>query len=141
MYFSDLRPEDVDKLTNEQVYDIMMDGVFDLADSKSHSQNLRADFLVVLGASPVPLKARIIKALELFKQEKGENILFSGGTGWHRLYTFDENIKYRTLDELTKARFNKAKKYNEIKITLGKMIPDAIKPSPSRNLKGKAKCP
>lgn len=138
MKFSDLRAKDINNMTDEQIYDLMMSGIQDLASSSHIKDDKLADFIIVLGASPIALKARIIKALELYQEKQGKNILFSGGNGWHRLYTFDNKKTYISLSEQWKTYSEKRMKYNGYKRALGKMIPAFIRPKATRKLGPKA---
>ena len=80
MKFSEL---DVSKLSLEEKYELIMCGIKDYAE-ENVSENTKVDFLIVLGCRPVPLKARIIKAAELYKKGYAKYLLFSGGHGWNR---------------------------------------------------------
>ena len=80
MKFSEL---DISKLSLEERYELIMHGIQDYA-RVGVSEDTKADFLIVLGCRPVPLKARIIKAAELYKKGHAKYLLFSGGHGWNK---------------------------------------------------------
>lgn len=79
MKFSEL---DKSKLSMEEKYELIMSEIHDYARQEAKEEQ-KVDFLIVLGCRPVPLKARIIKAAELYKRNYAKYILFSGGPAWN----------------------------------------------------------
>lgn len=79
MKFSEL---DKSKLSLEEKYELVMHGIKDYAKDEANKED-KVDFLIVLGCRPVPLKARIIKAAELYKKKYAKYVLFSGGPAWN----------------------------------------------------------
>lgn len=79
MKFSEL---DKSKLTIDEKYELVMHGIKDFAKEEA-DESKKVDFLIVLGCRPVPLKARIIKAAELYKRKYAKYVLFSGGPAWN----------------------------------------------------------
>ncbi len=107
---------DMGKLTDEDIYDLVMNDVIDYAKEKPDEKN-HADFLVVLGASPIALKSRVVKMMELYKKGFGDNVLLSGGTGWHRLFKVTDKEFKNAGDKITSIH-KKAQKRKEIKRAL-----------------------
>ena len=68
----------------DYVYDLVMSGIEDYS-HKAPNDKTNPDFLVVLGCSPVPVKSRVLKLVELYKKGYGRYILLTGGKGWHRI--------------------------------------------------------
>lgn len=79
MKFSEL---DKSKLSLEDKYELVMYGIKDFAKEEAE-ESKKVDFLIVLGCRPIPLKARIIKAAELYKRKFAKYVLFSGGSAWN----------------------------------------------------------
>ena len=79
MKFSEL---DKSKLSLEEKYELVMHGITDFAKEEANNEK-KVDFLIVLGCRPIPLKARIIKAAELYKRKYAKYVLFSGGSAWN----------------------------------------------------------
>lgn len=79
MKFSEL---DKSKLSLEEKYELVMHGITDFAKEEANNDK-KVDFLIVLGCRPIPLKARIIKAAELYKRKYAKYVLFSGGSAWN----------------------------------------------------------
>lgn len=119
MKFSEL---DIDKLSDEDVFDLIMSGITDIANNRPTNDN-NPDFLIVLGCSPTPLKARVVKMMQLYKNGYGKYVLLSGGKGWHKLFKA-ENKKFRSDDERSAYMRLKAKKYKEMKVALKKSLFD-----------------
>ena len=132
MNYSEL---DITKLTDEDKYNLVMNGVIDYGSIKSTKDN-NPDFLVVLGCSPKVLKARILKMMELYKKGYGKYVLISGGNGWNKLFkpkkkTFkSDKEKFEYLKQI-------AKKRKEMKSALHDTIPNDIKPGINNQKKRK----
>lgn len=80
MKFSELNPE---KLSIDEKCELVMNGIIDYGKEKVNEET-EVDFLIVLGCTPRPLKARVVKAAELYLGGYAKYILFSGGYGWNR---------------------------------------------------------
>lgn len=133
MKFSDL---DIKKLTDDDIYDLIMSGVVDYANEKPTDNN-NPDFLIVLGCSPVPLKARVVKMMQLYKNGYGKYVLLSGGKGWHKLFKAEDK-KFKNDAEKYAYMKLKAKKHKEMKLALKKTIFDGMKDEKLEGKKGKA---
>ncbi|MBQ9279972.1 MAG: YdcF family protein [Clostridia bacterium] len=97
MKFSELDYELLAKSENiDYVYDLVMAGVEDYSKIEPTSEN-NPDFLVVLGCSPVPVKSRVIKTIELYKKGYGKYILLTGGKGWHKIAAKSEANRQRMI--------------------------------------------
>ena len=72
-------------LTDDDKYELVMNGVYDLA-MQEPTKETKSDLIIVLGCSPNPLEARIKKMMTLYRKGYGENILLTGGNGWQKLY-------------------------------------------------------
>lgn len=85
MYISTMKFSELDltKLSIEEKYELVMHGVTDYGKRKAKEKE-KVDFLIVLGCTPRPLKARVVKAAELYKRGYTDYILLSGGHGWNR---------------------------------------------------------
>ena len=130
MKYSEL---DINKLNDNQIYDLVMSGVKDYAKIPVDEES-RPDLLIVLGATPIPMKARIIKAMQLYKNGYGKYIVLSGGKGWHKLFkTEDRSFK----DELERYTYysGKRRKYKLMKRALQRTIPQELR---NKNKQGKA---
>ena len=130
MKYSEL---DVDKLNDNQIYDLVMSGVKDYATIPVYKKD-SPDLLIVLGASPIPMKARIIKTMQLYKNGYGKYVILSGGTGWHKLFKVEPTpIK----DELERYTYYSGKRRNFrlMKRALQRTIPEEIR---GKNKHGKA---
>lgn len=126
---------DIEKLNDNDIYDLIMTGVIDYAGNKPNEKT-NPDFLIVLGCSPIPLKARIVKMMQLYKAGFGKYILLSGGTGWHKLFKSDKKTFRSNKDRLEYMQI-KASKYKSMKLALQAIIPDDIKPGINRPKRGK----
>ena len=126
MKYSEL---DVKKLNDNDIYDLIMTGIIDYA-STEPTEETNPDFLVVLGCSPVPLKARIVKMMELYQKGFGKYVLLSGGNGWHKLFK-QEKKSFKSDKERFEYMKAKANKRKQMKLALHNTIPDDIKPASS----------
>ncbi|MBQ9266795.1 MAG: YdcF family protein [Clostridia bacterium] len=133
MKFSDL---DLKKLTDNDMYDLVMSGIVDYAGEEPLPEN-NPDFLIVLGCSPVPLKARVVKMMQLYQKGYGEYVLLSGGNGWHKLFKV-ENKAFKNEGEKYAYLQLKAKKYKEMKLALKHTIFDGMQQTEVSGKKGKA---
>lgn len=78
-------------LNEEQKIGFIMNNVKDIA--KEDRRNFpKADCAIVLGCSPIPLKDRMLKAIQLYNLGFNDKILLSGGYGYHVLEK-ENNIK------------------------------------------------
>ena len=75
---------DYDKLTEEDMYNLIMSGLVDYEGQKLTDET-KSDIIVVLGCSPRPLKARIKKMMALQRAGYSNKVLLSGGRGWQKL--------------------------------------------------------
>jgi len=99
MKFSEINPS---KLSIEEKYELIMNGIVDYGREKVN-EDTEVDFLIVLGCTPRPLKARVVKAAELYLGGYAKYILFSGGYGWNRRA---EKGSERDQELIQKAREN-----------------------------------
>lgn len=94
MRFSEL---DTSKLTIEEKYELVMNGVCDYAKENAKAED-KVDFLIVLGCRPAALKPRVVKAAELYKRGYAKYMLFSGGHGWNRNVEADSDKDIEMLE-------------------------------------------
>lgn len=94
MKFSEL---DTSKLTIEEKYELVMNGVCDYAKENAKAED-KVDFLIILGCRPAALKARVVKAAELYKRGYAKYMLFSGGHGWNRNVEADSDKDIEMLE-------------------------------------------
>lgn len=94
MKFSEL---DTSKLTIEEKYELVMNGVCDYAKENAKEED-KVDFLIVLGCRPAALKSRVVKAAELYKRGYAKYMLFSGGHGWNRNVVADSDKDIEMLE-------------------------------------------
>ena len=130
MKYSEL---DISKISDSKAYDLVMSGVKDYAKIPVDEES-KPDLLIVLGATPIPMKARIIKTMQLYKNGYGKYIVLSGGKGWHKLFkTEDRNFK----DDLERYTYysGKRRKYKLMRRALQKTIPQELR---NKNKQGKA---
>ena len=130
MKYSEL---DISKLNDNQIYGLVMSGVRDYAKIPVDEES-RPDLLIVLGATPIPMRARIAKALQLYKNGYGKYIILSGGTGWHKLFKIEPTPLKDELERYTYYS-GKQRNYRLMKRALQRTIPDEIK---NKNKHGKA---
>jgi hypothetical protein len=124
---------DVKSISDSTAYDLVMSGVKDYAKIPADKKD-SPDLLIVLGASPIPMKARIIKMMQLYKNGYGKYTVLSGGKGWHKLFkTEDRSFK----DELERYTYyhGKRQKYKLMKRALQRTIPQELR---NKNKHGKA---
>ncbi len=76
---------DYERLSDEEKYLIVMSKIIDFS-HVTPKQDEKADVIVVLGCSPIPLRARTLKMMELVRNGYGQNVLLSGGKGWQNLF-------------------------------------------------------
>ena len=76
---------DYERLSEEDKYLIVMSRIIDFSQITPKEGSL-ADLIVVLGCSPIPLRARTLKMMELVNRGYGRNVLLSGGDGWQKLF-------------------------------------------------------
>lgn len=79
MKFSEL---DKSKLSLDEKYELIMHGIKNYANTDA-KESEKVDFLIVLGCRPATLKARVVKAAELYKRNYARYVLFSGGLAWN----------------------------------------------------------
>ena len=85
MKFSELDYQLLEKPENiDLVYELVMGKIKDYAKEPPNSKT-NPDCLVVLGCSPIPVKSRVIKTVELYKKGYGKYIILTGGKGWHKI--------------------------------------------------------
>lgn len=97
-----------DKLTEDEKYELIMNGISDLSKEEVSDKN-KADIIVVLGCTPVPLEARIKKTMQLYNKGYARNILLAGGDGWQKLYKKkDPNTGKIYIDEAKKRELLEA---------------------------------
>lgn len=132
MKYSEL---DIKKLNDNDIYDLIMTGIINYADNKPNEKT-NPDFLIVLGCSPIPLKARIVKMMHLYKEGYGKYILLSGGTGWHKLFK-PEKKNFKSDKDRFEYMKLKANKYKNMKLALQATIPDDIRPGINNPKSGK----
>lgn len=92
-----------EKLSEKEKYCMVMSNIVDLAQIEP-SDDTKADLIIVLGASPIPIRARILKMMELVKKGYANKVLLSGGMGWEKLYKkvqIDPNTKKPIIDDKT----------------------------------------
>lgn len=126
MKYSEL---DIEKLNDDQIYSLVMSDVRDYAETPVEKES-SPDVLIVLGATPSPMKPRIIKAMQLYKAGYGKYIVLSGGKGWHKLFNIDskEIEKIRDDEEAQYAyRIKKAKNAKKTGKILRGMLPAEFK--------------
>ena len=133
MKYSEL---DTSKLSDSKIYDIVMSGIKDYSKEEVNDEN-NPDLLIVLGASPIPMKARIVKMMHLYKKGFGKYVLLTGGDGWHKLFTIEKR-KFKNDIEKSKYISTKKKKYKSMKKALHKTIPEELKPGINSNKHGKS---
>ncbi len=123
MNFSKL---DINKLTPNDIYDLVMSGIIDYSKQQADESNM-SDFIVVLGCTPLTLEQRVLKLIELYDKGYGRFIILTGGFGWHKSFKADPNKKFNDDEELK----NYIKRLNENlkrqKQTLAKMFEEDIK--------------
>lgn len=124
MKYSEL---DTNKLNDNDIYDLIMTGIKDYSEEKP-TEKTNPDFLVVLGCSPVPLKARVVKMMHLHKKGYGKYILFSGGTGWHKLFK-PQNKTFKDEKSMSEYMKLKAKKFKDMKKALHDTVGEELKPN------------
>lgn len=134
MKFSEL---DKSKLTESEIYDLVMSGVLDYSKQKP-TEKTKSDILVVLGCSPFPLKARVIKMMHLYKNGYAKNVLFSGGKGWQKLFT-PQKKTFSSTQEQSEYLKRLANKTKQMKAALHETIPNFITPKPGRYKSSKGK--
>ncbi len=119
MKFSKLNSQ---QLTIDEKYELIMAGIKNYAKEKATEAD-KVDFLVVLGCTPVPLKARVIKASELYRMGYAQYVLFSGGKAWNQRFIKDpkkltemvEAYKKMVKPELIGSRLSdREKKINQL---------------------------
>ena len=132
MNYSEL---DVSKLNDNDIYDLIMTGIIDFSKTEPTEEN-NPDFLVVLGCSPSPLKARIVKMMELYQKGFGKYVLLSGGTGWHKLFK-PQNKTFTSDKERFEYMKAIASKRNSMKAALHSTIPDYLRPPETNPKHGK----
>ncbi len=134
MKFSEL---ETSKLTESDIYDLVMSGVTDYS-KQSPTPQTNPDFLVVLGCSPYPLKARVVKMMHLYNKGYGKNILFSGGKGWHKLFK-KQKRSFSTSKEQDEYMKRLSKKRREMREALEETLPNYIKPKQTRYMQRRLK--
>lgn len=130
MKYSEL---DVEKIRDSEIYDLVMSGVRDYSKIPVEEEN-NPDFLVVLGASPKPMKSRIVKMMHLYKNGYGKYVLLTGGEGWHKLFK-PEKRKFKDNVERYEYASGKRRKYRSMRRALRTTMPDEFK---NPNKQGKA---
>ena len=99
---------DFDSLSEEDKFNLIMHGIRDISEDEP-SDNTKSDLITVLGCSPVPLRARVLKMMSLVKRGFSNTVLLSGGGGWQKLYrkidpqTGEEVINEAKKEELLRA--------------------------------------
>lgn len=76
---------DFSRLSEEDKYELVMNGIKDL-NLENPTEKTKSDLIVILGCTPIPLRARILKMMSLVNKGYSKNILLSGGGGWKKLY-------------------------------------------------------
>ena len=109
MKYSEL---DIKSLSDSEIYDLVMSGIVDYSKKEITPEN-NPDLLMVLGCSPLLMKARIVKMMHLYKQGYGKYVILTGGIGWHKLFKI-ENKKFKNEDERASYMKLKKKKYKKI---------------------------
>ena len=94
---------DYSLLTDEEKFQLVMNGITDLAE-KNIDDKSKADLIIVLGCSPVPLEARIKKMMQLYRKGYSKSILLTGGDGWQKLYKKKDQITGETYIDEAKRR-------------------------------------
>lgn len=130
MKYSEL---DISKISDSKAYDLVMSGVKDYAKIPVDEES-SPDLLIVLGATPIPMKARIIKTMQLYKNGYGKYIVLSGGKGWHKLFKA-ENKTFNDDAERYTYYSGKRRKYKSMRRALQKTIPQELR---NKNKQGKA---
>ena len=87
----------IDLLTDEEKFFLIMHGIDDLTKTRQE-ETKNTDMIIVLGCTPIPLRARVLKMMELVKMGASKNIMLSGGRGWTKLLKTPEK-----KEELLKA--------------------------------------
>lgn len=96
MNFSEL---DIEKLSPDDIYDLVMAGVKDYSKEYANDSNM-PDFVILLGCTPLTLEQRVLKLVELYDKGYGKYIILTGGLGWHKLFKADPNKKFKDDAEL-----------------------------------------
>lgn len=130
MKYSEL---DISKISDSKAYDLVMSGVKDYAKIPVDEES-KPDLLIVLGATPIPMKARIIKAMQLYKNGYGKYIVLSGGKGWHKLFKTEDRSFNDDAERYTYYS-GKRRKYKSMRRALQKTIPQELR---NKNKQGKA---
>ncbi len=91
------------KLTEDEKYEIVMNGITDLSKFEVTDKS-KVDLIIVLGCSPVPLEARIKKMMQLYKKGYSKNVLLTGGDGWQKLYKKKNPITGETIIDEAKRK-------------------------------------
>ena len=133
MKYSELN---IKNLTNDDVYDLVMTNIIDYSKQEPNENN-NPDFLIVLGCSPIPLEARVIKMMELYKKGYGKDILRSGGMGWHKLYKATKK-KFESYSEMYSYTQEKAHKRKEMKKAIKQTVFDKAIDENLKTKKGKS---
>ena len=97
MKFSEL---DINKLSQDDIYDLVMAGVKDYSKQNADDSNM-PDFIILLGCTPLTLEQRVLKLIELYDKGYGKYIILTGGLGWHKLFKADPNKKFKDDKDLS----------------------------------------
>lgn len=97
MRFSEL---DINKLSQDDIYDLVMAGVKDYSKQNADDSNM-PDFIILLGCTPLTLEQRVLKLIELYDKGYGKFIILTGGLGWHKLFKADPNKKFKDDKDLS----------------------------------------
>ena len=97
MRFSEL---DINKLSQDDIYDLVMAGVKDYSKQNADDSNM-PDFIILLGCTPLTLEQRVLKLIELYDKGYGKYIILTGGLGWHKLFKADPNKKFKDDKDLS----------------------------------------
>jgi len=101
-----------ERLSDEDKYELVMSGIVDFSTEEPNDKT-KSDLVIVLGCSPIPLRARILKMMTLVNKGFSKNVLLSGGNGWKKLYmkknpqtgetVIDEEKKQQLLKAITET--------------------------------------
>ena len=95
---------DYERLSDEDKYLIVMSGIIDFSQT-TPKEGEKADVIVVLGCSPIPLRARTLKMMELVRNGYGQNVLLSGGKGWQALFRKKDKVTGEiTINEAKRSK-------------------------------------
>ncbi len=95
---------EIGALTEEDIRDIVMTDVREIEKDVEIPDTPEKEMVIILGATPGPIRERVKKALEVVDNRHSRTLLLSGGKGWHRRYSKEKPDDPRDPEELAEKK-------------------------------------